>query len=169
MAFLQKPKGLYCNSMIREYYKLHRIFPITDTSNIIWTSGSYGFKQQWFFFFSFIFISWRLITLQYCSGFYHTLTWISHGVTCIPHPDPPSHLPLHPIPLGLLGAPGPSTCLMHPTWAGDPNNSDSCTIAWICCRTFSCSEPHLKMADFSVTQYMGCTTIQRCKHFSRYP
>ena len=32
-------------------------------------------------FFSFIFISWRLITLQYCSGFCHTLTWISHGFT----------------------------------------------------------------------------------------
>ena len=27
-----------------------------------------------FFFFPFIFISWRLITLQYCSGFFHTLT-----------------------------------------------------------------------------------------------
>ena len=27
-----------------------------------------------FFFFSFIFISWRLIILQYCSGFCHTLT-----------------------------------------------------------------------------------------------
>ena len=40
-----------------------------------------------FFFFSFIFISWRLITLQYCSGFCHTLTWISHGFTCIPHPS----------------------------------------------------------------------------------
>ena len=26
------------------------------------------------FFFPFIFISWRLITLQYCSGFCHTLT-----------------------------------------------------------------------------------------------
>ena len=26
------------------------------------------------FFFSFIFVSWRLITLQYCSGFCHTLT-----------------------------------------------------------------------------------------------
>ena len=37
----------------------------------------------------FIFISWRLITLQYCSGFCHTLTWISHGCTCVPHPDPP--------------------------------------------------------------------------------
>ena len=41
-----------------------------------------------FFFFPFIFISWRLITLQYCSGFCHTLTWISHGFTCIPIPIP---------------------------------------------------------------------------------
>ena len=48
-----------------------------------------------FFFVSFIFISWRLITLQYCSDFCHTLTWISHGFTCVPHPDPPSHLPPH--------------------------------------------------------------------------
>ena len=40
--------------------------------------------MKWIFFF-FIFISWRLITLQYCSGFCHTLTWISHGFTCIPH------------------------------------------------------------------------------------
>ena len=73
----------------------------------------------YFEFFSFIFISWRLITLQYRSGFCHTLTWISHGFTCVPHPDPPSHLPLHPIPLGLPSAPCPSTCLMHPAWAGD--------------------------------------------------
>ena len=42
------------------------------------------------------FISWRLITLQYCSGFCHTLTWISLGYTCIspswsplPPPSPP--------------------------------------------------------------------------------
>ena len=49
-----------------------------------------------FFFFSFIFISWRLITLQYCRGFCHTLTRISHGFTYAPHPDPPS--PFLPIP-----------------------------------------------------------------------
>ena len=48
------------------------------------------------FIYLFIFISWRLITLQYCSGCCHTLKWISHGFTCVPHPDPPSHLPLHP-------------------------------------------------------------------------
>ena len=46
-------------------------------------------------FFSFIFISWRPTISQHCSGFCHTLTWISHGVTCIPHPDALSHLPLH--------------------------------------------------------------------------
>ena len=70
------------------------------------------FCSSFFFFFS-----WRLITLRYHSGSCHTLTWISHGVTCVvPHPDPPSHLPLYPLPLGLPNAPGPSTCLMHPTW-----------------------------------------------------
>ena len=37
-----------------------------------------------FFFNLFIFIGgW----LQYCSGFCHTVTWISHGWTCVPHPD----------------------------------------------------------------------------------
>ena len=51
----------------------------------------------------------RLITLQYCSGFCHILTQISHGFTCVPHPEPPSHLPPHPIPLGHPSAPAPST------------------------------------------------------------
>ena len=67
---------------------------------------------------------WRLMLVKtlfffFCSGFCHTLKWNSHGFTCVPHPDPPSHLPLHPLPLGLPSAPGPSACLMHPTWAGD--------------------------------------------------
>ena len=89
--------------------------------------GSYLIAFQWVYlqqevkehFFKFIFISWRLITLQYYSGFCHTLTWISHGFTCIPHPDPPFLLPFYPIPLALPSVPGLSTCLMHPTWAGD--------------------------------------------------
>ena len=70
------------------------------------------------FFFPFIFISWRLITLQYCSGFCHTLTWINHEFTCVPHPESPFHLPPHPIPLGYPSAPAPSSCLLHPAWAG---------------------------------------------------
>ena len=75
--------------------------------------------KNWCFFFPIIFIRWKLIPLKYCSGFCHTLTWISHGFTCVPHPEPPSHLPPHPIPLGHPSAPALSTCLMHPTWTGD--------------------------------------------------
>ena len=37
-------------------------------------------RVLFFVFFPFIFISWRLITLQYCSGFCHTLTWTSQSV-----------------------------------------------------------------------------------------
>jgi len=45
----------------------------------------------------FIYFNWRLITLHYYSGFCQTLTWISHGCTCVSHPEPhllppsPSH------------------------------------------------------------------------------
>ena len=40
-------------------------------------------------------------------------------VHVFPIPIPPSRLPPHPTLLGLPSAPAPSTCLMHPTWAGD--------------------------------------------------
>ena len=50
---------------------------------------SFSFFNMDFFYFLFF----------YCSGFCDTLKWNSHGFTCVPHPDPPSHLPLHPIPL----------------------------------------------------------------------
>ena len=53
----------------------------------------------------FMYFNWKLITLQHCGGFCHTLTWISHGCTCVPHPEAPSHLPSHPLPLGRPSAP----------------------------------------------------------------
>ena len=53
----------------------------------------------------FIYFNCRLITLQYCSGFCHTITWISHGCTCVPHPEPPSHHAPHPIPQDCPSAP----------------------------------------------------------------
>ena len=62
-----------------------------------------------FLFFSFIFISWRPVTLQYCGGFCRTSTWIGHGCTCVPSSWTPSQLPPHPIPrcprAPTLGAP----------------------------------------------------------------
>ena len=58
-----------------------------------------------YLFYLFIYFNWRLITLQYCSGFCHTLTWISHGWIFVLHPEAPSHLPPHPIPQGRASAP----------------------------------------------------------------
>ena len=49
----------------------------------------------------FFFFFFNLLFFLICSGFCHTLKWNSHGFTRVPHPDPPSHLPLHPLPLGL--------------------------------------------------------------------
>ena len=57
----------------------------------------------------FIYFNWRLINLQYCSGFRQTSTWTSHRRTCVPHPESPSHLLPHPVPQGHPSAPAPST------------------------------------------------------------
>ena len=78
------------------------------TQILLLYQGSPTSKRQTLSF-SFFFFNWRLINLQYCSGFCHTLTWISHGCTCVPHPEPPSHLPPHPIPQGHPSAPALST------------------------------------------------------------
>ena len=40
--------------------------------------------------------------------FCHTSTWIHHGCTRVPNPEPPSHLPPHTILLGHPSAPAPS-------------------------------------------------------------
>ena len=68
------------------------------------------------FIYLFIFIFYFFL---FVVNFVITLKWNSHRFACVPHPDPPSHLPFHPLPLGFPSAPGPSACLMHPTWAGD--------------------------------------------------
>ena len=93
-----------------KYKGLSRVFSNTTVQK------HWFFSAQLSFFFFILFYYYYYF---YCRGFCHTLKWNSHGFTCVPHPDPPSHLPLHPIPLGLPSAPGPSTCLMHPAWAGD--------------------------------------------------
>ena len=59
-------------------------------------------------FFFLIYFNWRLITLQYCIGF--AIHWHESATGVhVSHPEPPSHLPPHPTPLGHPSAPGPST------------------------------------------------------------
>ena len=58
--------------------------------SIFFLNGKKFYKAKNFFL---VYFNWRLITLQYCGGFCHTLTWISHGCTCVP---PWPSLPIHP-------------------------------------------------------------------------
>ena len=74
-----------------------------------------------FFFFAILTLFFLIFIIFFiCSEFCHTLKWNSHRFTCVPHPDPPLPPPSPPAPpKGFPSAPGPSACLMHPTWAGD--------------------------------------------------
>ena len=65
------------------------------------------FSLSFFNHLSFIYLF--IFTLQYLQyWFCHISTWIHHGCTRVPHPEPPSHLPPHTIPLGHPSAPAPS-------------------------------------------------------------
>ena len=59
-----------------------------------WTSVFFFFFIYFYYFEANYFTTLQWVLSYIC----HTLTWISHGIACIPHPDPPSHLPLHLIP-----------------------------------------------------------------------
>ena len=69
----------------------------------------YLYGQNLFLSFKFFLI---LIFTLFCFAilywFCHTLTWIHHGCTWVPNPEPPSHLPSHIISLDHPRAPAPS-------------------------------------------------------------
>ena len=67
----------------------------------------------------FLFLNWRMLTLQYCDGFCHTSTWMSHRCTCVPPAwtPAPTFLPtpsLWVVPEHQLWV----SCFMHQTCAG---------------------------------------------------
>ena len=103
--------SIYCSTVLASYLLLHSTMKYNNLCNYIT-----------FFFFNIIFLLFFFCSFFFfliCSEFCHTLKLNGLEFTCLPHPDPPSHLPLYPHPPGLPRAPGPSACLMHPTWAGD--------------------------------------------------
>ena len=77
-----------------------------------------------FFFFYFTILYW----------FCHTSTWIHHGCTHVPHPEPPSNLPPHTIPLGHPSAPAPGF-LYH------ASNLDWWFISYMILYMFQCHSP----------------------------
>ena len=103
------------------------LFPVVMCGCESWTikKAEHGRIDDFYFF------SWKLITLQYCSGFFHTLIWISHGFTGVPHAEHPSFLPPHPIHLGHPSAPALST-LSH------ASNLDWWSVSYMTIYMFQC-------------------------------
>ena len=115
-------------------------------------------------FYLFFFIHWRLITLQYCSGFCHTLTWISHGFICIPHPTSLSTRSLWVFPVHQARAlvsciqPGLVICFtldnihvsMLFSWNIPPNSNDN-----LICKTEK--ETQMYRTDFWTLWEMTCS------------
>ena len=62
------------NQQVTEEIKMEiKILETNDNENMT-IQNLWDVAKAVLFSFSFIFISWRLITLQYCSGFCHSLT-----------------------------------------------------------------------------------------------
>ena len=112
----------------------------------------YCFQFYLFIYFYFIILYW----------FCHTLTWIHHGCTCVPHPEPPSHLLPHPIPLGHPSAPAPST-LSH------ASNLDWRFVSHVIIYIFQCHSPKSSHPrplpqspkDCSIHQCLFCCLVYR--------
>ena len=92
----------------------------------------------------------------------HTLTCIHYGCTRVPHPEHPSHLPPHTIPLGHPSAPAPS--ILYPTL-----NLDWRFVSFMILYMFQChspkSSPPLPLPqspkDCSVHQCLFCCLVHR--------
>ena len=66
--------------------------------------------------------------------FFHTSTCIRHRCICVPHPEPPSHLPPHTIPLGHPSAPAPR--FLYPA-----SNLDWRFVSYMILYMFQCHSP----------------------------
>ena len=134
------------------------LFPVVMCGCESWTTKRLSSEESMLFFFS----SCRLITVQYCSGFCHTLAWISHGCICVPNPEPHSHLHPHPIPLGHPSARALST-------VSHASNLDWRSVSYMIIYMFQCyslrpSHPRLlpqSPKDCSIHLCLFCCLVYR--------
>ena len=111
-----------------------------------------GLHPFFFLNLSFIYVIYLHFTILY--WFCHTSTWICHGYTRVPHPDPPSLLAPH---LGRLSAPAPS--ILYPAL-----NLDWRFISYMILCIFQCHSPnHLTL---TLSHRVHKTVLYICVSFA---
>ena len=105
-----------CLSPLFFFFLLRKTESLLCEKKLLLNCNTYTYFD---YFLKLIYFNWRLIILQYWGGFCHTLTWIGHGCSYVPHPEAPSRLPPHPIPLVVPVHPLWVPCFMHWAWTGD--------------------------------------------------
>ena len=117
---------------------------------------------------SYFFILFLNFTILY--WFCHTSKWIHHRYTCVPHPEPSSHLPPHTIPLGRPSAPVPSIEYRA-------SNLDWWLVSYMILYIFQCHSPKSSHPlplpqspkDCSIHQCLLLSPIQGyCYHLSKF-
>ena len=110
-------------------------------SQIIYFSSIHFYTDlsRQFFLFCILFIYFLIfIFTLFCFTilywFCHTLTWIRHGCTWVPNPEPPSHLPPHIISLDHPRAPAPS--ILYPV-----SNIEWRFVSYLIVYMFQCHSP----------------------------
>ena len=106
-----------------------------ESSDKMWSTGEGNGKPlQHSFLFLFFFFFFTLFCFTILYWFCHTLTWIRHGDTWFPNPEPPSHLPPHIISLDHPRAPAPS--ILYPV-----SNIDWRFVSYLIVYMFQCHSP----------------------------
>ena len=98
--------------------------------------------------------------MQYCGGFCHTLTWISHRCTCVPHSKIPSHFPPHPIPLGCPSV-WTLSHLFH-AWNLDRSSILPMVIYMFQCYSLKSSHPHPSPTESKSLFFISVSLLLSC-------
>ena len=80
--------------------------------------------------------------------FCHTSTWIRHGCTHVPHPEPPTHLPPCTIPLGHPSA--PTSSILYPA-----SNLDWQFVSYMILYMFQCHSPKFSSSSLSAIKSLS--------------
>ena len=104
-----------------------------------------------------VFVCFCFFTILY--WFCHTSTCICPGCTSVPHPEPPSHLPPHPIPLGHPSAPAPS--FLYPA-----SSLDWRFISYMILYMFHAILPNHPTLSLSLSHRVQKTVLYICVSFA---